>query len=55
MEVRTVALFGHPGYSPDRRKVAHEPEAEMLVHIVADYGHGDLAFAEVARIGRKRI
>jgi S-adenosyl-l-methionine hydroxide adenosyltransferase len=26
-----------------------EPEAKMLVHIVADYGHGDLAFAEVVQ------
>jgi S-adenosylmethionine hydrolase len=28
-------------------------EAEMLVHMVADYGHGDLAFAEVA--GRVKL
>jgi hypothetical protein len=29
----------------------------MLVHIVADYGHGDLAFAEVVgvRPGQQRL
>src|SRR4028119_1187310 len=38
-----------PGVESESTRVAEGAGGGMLVHIIADYGHGDLAFAEVAQ------